>query len=150
MREVDFQNSVVASLRQEGAMVLKFHDEATAGIPDLFVGSAPLGFWLELKLKKAPLRPTTPLRPGLTPVQFATLSRLHRNPIPAGVLVAVTDPLRWLVVPAPRLKFILEETPWSELPWQTGKVTLKGLRDGWMRTADFCLSRLPDDVPGEV
>lgn len=169
MNEAQFQDRIVESLRQEGAVVLKFHDEVTAGIPDIFVGCATLGFWLELKFRKPPAKCDTPLRTSLTGTQFATLQRLHRRPCPSGVLVGIEDadphrrgkpamppgrtanePIRWAVIPTPRLKFLLGECPWTEIPWQSGKVTLKGICDGWLQAADYCRAHLPDTDEGTV
>jgi hypothetical protein len=139
--EASFQDKVGDNLRDSGCHVIKFHDEVTAGIPDLFVGADQVGFWLELKwAPEMPKRLATSLAGSitspLTDQQRGRLTSLHRRPCLAGVLVGRPGG-KWLIIPAPRIELMLKEKGWAILPWQEGPVSLKALCDAWKETAEW-------------
>lgn len=109
MSEGIFQNKIIKNIRAEGFHAQKFHDDASIGIPDLFVGTPKMGFWLELKYKRFPSKKSTPFNPELSGAQEDWLQEYDHMPNPTAIIMATNK--GWIVVPQVFIHKVLFDNP---------------------------------------
>ena len=128
MSEQHFQAKVVNTLRAEGIMLQKFQDSLSLGIPDLFVGGATIGIWIELKwVEEWPTGQETPLGPrlDLTGNQRSWMLKFHGRPCPCVVMIGSKD--GWCFVKAPDIEHDLFQRPAAMLKRTKSKTNLVGI-----------------------